>query len=99
MKARGTPSLLCTMATEVSGDSTFHLRNHEYICSLDALGGTVAKYAGQNVHKRLVIEDTYQQRDYDIAMKRAFLGTDEDLLAGEHDDITSWIRILNSLIH
>ncbi|KAH0586281.1 hypothetical protein H2248_007528 [Termitomyces sp. 'cryptogamus'] len=44
-------------------------------------GSTVAKYAGANVHKRLVEEDSYKQGQYDLAMKRAFLGTDEDLLA------------------
>ncbi|KAG5648317.1 hypothetical protein DXG03_004889 [Asterophora parasitica] len=44
-------------------------------------GGTVAKFAGQNVHKRLITEETYKERQYDAAMKRAFLGTDEDLLA------------------
>jgi protein phosphatase 2C family protein 2/3 len=44
-------------------------------------GGTVAKFAGQNLHKRLVDEEMYKQRQYDAALKRAFLGTDEDLLA------------------
>jgi len=44
-------------------------------------GGTVAKFAGQNVHKRLVNEETYQEKQYESALKRAFLGTDEDLLA------------------
>lgn len=44
-------------------------------------GGTVAKFAGQNVHKRLVREEAYKQHEYEAAMKRAFLGTDEDLLA------------------
>lgn len=44
-------------------------------------GGTVAKFAGQNVHKRLVQEETYKQGQYEAAMKRAFLRTDEDLLA------------------
>ncbi|KAG6890815.1 hypothetical protein C0995_003248 [Termitomyces sp. Mi166 len=44
-------------------------------------GSTVAKYAGANVHKRLVEEETYKQGQYELAMKRAFLGTDEDLLA------------------
>ncbi|KAJ7044097.1 phosphatase 2C-like domain-containing protein [Mycena alexandri] len=44
-------------------------------------GGTVAKFAGQNVHKRLVTEESYKERQYDEALKRAFLGTDEDLLA------------------
>ncbi|KAJ7095887.1 phosphatase 2C-like domain-containing protein [Mycena belliarum] len=44
-------------------------------------GGTVAKFAGQNVHKRLVTEESYKESQYDEALKRAFLGTDEDLLA------------------
>ncbi|KAJ7505343.1 phosphatase 2C-like domain-containing protein [Mycena galericulata] len=44
-------------------------------------GGTVAKFAGQNVHKRLVTEEAYKESQYDEALKRAFLGTDEDLLA------------------
>ncbi|KAJ6613346.1 phosphatase 2C-like domain-containing protein, partial [Mycena sp. CBHHK59/15] len=44
-------------------------------------GGTVAKFAGQNVHKRLVAEESYKESQYDEALKRAFLGTDEDLLA------------------
>ncbi|KAH7919585.1 PP2C-domain-containing protein [Leucogyrophana mollusca] len=44
-------------------------------------GGTVAKFAGKNVHKRLVAEEAYREKRYDEALKRAFLGTDEDLLA------------------
>jgi len=44
-------------------------------------GGSVARFAGQNVHKRLVKEDAYQREDYEEAMRRSFLGTDEDLLA------------------
>ncbi|KAJ7175839.1 phosphatase 2C-like domain-containing protein [Mycena filopes] len=44
-------------------------------------GGTVAKFAGQNVHKRLVTEESYKEGQYNEALKRAFLGTDEDLLA------------------
>lgn len=43
-------------------------------------GSTVAKFAGSNVHKRLLSEETYQGKDYEAALKRAFLGTDEDLL-------------------
>jgi len=44
-------------------------------------GSTVAKFAGKNVHKRLLAEDAYREKRYEEAMKRAFLGTDEDLLA------------------
>jgi protein phosphatase 2C family protein 2/3 len=46
-------------------------------------GSTVAKFAGQNVHKRLVTEESYKEAQYDEALKRAFLGTDEDLLASQ----------------
>jgi protein phosphatase 2C family protein 2/3 len=44
-------------------------------------GGTVAKFAGQNVHKKLLTTESYSAKEYDAALKRAFLGTDEDLLA------------------
>jgi protein phosphatase 2C family protein 2/3 len=44
-------------------------------------GGSVAKFAGINVHKRLVTEESYREKRYEEALKRAFLGTDEDLLA------------------
>ncbi|KAK7056795.1 Protein phosphatase 2C 2 [Paramarasmius palmivorus] len=55
----------------------FESANSHFIFS----GGTVAKFAGQNVHKRLKSEETYQEKDYETALKKAFLGTDEDLLA------------------
>lgn len=45
-------------------------------------GDLVAKFAGQNVHKRLVNEEAYREKNYEPALKRAFLGTDEDILAG-----------------
>ncbi|TDL22208.1 PP2C-domain-containing protein [Rickenella mellea] len=44
-------------------------------------GGSVAKYAGEHVHKRLVSEEAYQQGDWQTALKKAFLGTDEDIRA------------------
>jgi protein phosphatase PTC2/3 len=44
-------------------------------------GGSVAKFAGQHVHKRLVTEETYSAKEYSTALKKAFLGTDQDLLA------------------
>lgn len=44
-------------------------------------GSTVAKFAGQNVHRRLISEEAYKNKDYPAALKNAFLGTDEDLLA------------------
>eukprot|EP00918_Siedleckia_nematoides_P029409 GHVU01063409.1.p1 GENE.GHVU01063409.1~~GHVU01063409.1.p1 ORF type:complete len:510 (-),score=57.80 GHVU01063409.1:287-1816(-) len=44
-------------------------------------GSTVARYAGQNVHKRLITEESYKEQNWEMALKKAFLGTDEDLLA------------------
>jgi hypothetical protein len=46
-------------------------------------GSSVAKYAGLNVHKRLVTEEAYKNDDYEAALKKAFLGTDEDILASQ----------------
>jgi len=43
----------------------------------------VAKFAGLNVHKRLVTEEAYKNDDYEVALKNAFLGTDEYFLAGQ----------------
>lgn len=45
-------------------------------------GGAVARFAGQNVHKRLIKEEAYKTGDWSEAMRRSFLGTDEDMLAG-----------------
>lgn len=50
-------------------------------------GGTVARFAGANVHRRLVQEEHYQKKNYPEALKRAFLGTDEDLLAGMFEEL------------
>lgn len=44
-------------------------------------GSAVAKFAGENVHRRLVNEEAYKQGNYDEALKRAFLGADEEMLA------------------
>lgn len=57
---------------------------------------TVAKFANQNVHKRLVTEEAYLEKRYPDALKRAFLGTDEDLLASEpldYDTITATFEL------
>jgi hypothetical protein len=48
----------------------------------------VARFAGEHVHKRLISEETYRQKRYDEALKKAFLGTDEDLLAGALHSLT-----------
>jgi protein phosphatase 2C family protein 2/3 len=55
----------------------------ENVSHIDPLGSSVAKFAGQNVHKRLVTEETYKNDDFEAALKKAFLGTDEDILASQ----------------
>ncbi|TFK91114.1 PP2C-domain-containing protein [Polyporus arcularius HHB13444] len=42
-------------------------------------GSAVARYAGQNVHKRLLQEEAYKKKDYAAALKNAFIGTDADM--------------------
>lgn len=44
-------------------------------------GSTVAEFSGQTVHKTLVETQEYKDGDYAAALKRAFLGTDEQLRA------------------
>lgn len=68
---------LFMMAMAVKFSAVFRLHSHSSLA-----GSTVAKFAGKNVHKRLLAEEAYREKRYYEAMKRAFLGTDEDLLAG-----------------
>ncbi|KAK0557281.1 Protein phosphatase 2C 2 [Tilletia horrida] len=42
-------------------------------------GSAVAKYAGKTVHTRLANTAQFKSADYEAALKRAFLATDEDL--------------------
>ena len=49
----------------------------------NSLGSGVAKFAGLNVHKRLITEEDYKNDEYEAALKKAFLGTDEDILASQ----------------
>lgn len=46
------------------------------------IGGTIAKYSGQHVHMRLAGDEAYASKDYRTALKKAFLGTDDDLRTG-----------------
>ena len=59
-------------------------------------GSNVAKFASLNVHKRLVTEEAYKNDDYEVALKKAFLGTDEDILAGQ--SIFSSLSFLTDVI-
>lgn len=56
--------------------------SNSFFAVYDGHGGRlIANYAGENVHKRLVKEEAYAEKRYEEALKKAFLGTDEDLLA------------------
>jgi len=57
-------------------------KKNSFFAVYDGHGGSgVAKFAGLNLHKRLVKEEAYKNDDYEVALKKAFLGTDEDILA------------------
>ncbi|WFD43199.1 protein-serine/threonine phosphatase [Malassezia psittaci] len=45
-------------------------------------GANVARYAGRTLHGRLAELSEFQQRDWEAALRRAFLKTDEDLRVG-----------------
>ena len=82
MKEKTTQTLsLPSMTATVVGVSTDMLLR-SYI-DLPYEGKMVSQFASQNVQKRLVGEETYREKQYEPALKRAFLGTDEDLLAGK----------------
>lgn len=50
---------------------------------LDSTGSTVAKFSGETVHQRLAKTEEFKAGKYEEALKRAFLGTDEDLRSSE----------------
>ena len=52
--------------------------------TLLSTGSAVAKFAGETLHNRLTQSDLYKAGDDPAALKRAFLGTDEDLRASEY---------------
>ena len=55
-------------------------------------GSSVARFAGQNVYRRPVQEESYQQQNYEDAMRRSFLRTDEDMFTGAHYSSSGWPR-------
>ncbi len=72
-------SLLFMMGTAVR----IHHRYTIQSCLSDP-GPRVSKYAGEHLHRRLAGEEAYQEKRYEVALKNAFLGTDEDLIASTH---------------
>ena len=55
------------------------------------IGSAVAKYAGQFVHKRLVQDEAYKKKDYNLALKNAFLGTDADMRSSAYYNMSVFI--------
>jgi hypothetical protein len=47
-----------------------------------SLGSSAAKFAGENVHKRLASDAAFKSKSYEEALKHAYLGIDEDLRTG-----------------
>ena len=64
-------TLPSTMVTEVRARSVCWLLTHT--------GSTVAKHAGQSVHNRVKAKEPYKSKEYEKALKQAFLATDDDL--------------------
>lgn len=47
------------------------------------LGSNVAKYAGENLWKRIAEDEAYKNGQYAVALKNSFLGCDADMKASE----------------
>ncbi|GAA5981323.1 hypothetical protein JCM5350_004364 [Sporobolomyces pararoseus] len=64
------------------GDSVPAKERTSFFAVYDGHGGsTVAKFAGDTVHHRLAANDFFPKKEWNAALKRAFLETDEDLRA------------------
>lgn len=64
-----------------------------------AAGSAVAKYAGINLHKRLVQGAAYKNKDYALSLKEAFLGTDTDMRSSAYTTMLFAIYFHTSLLH
>lgn len=53
-------------------------------------GDIAAKLTADLLHKRLISDESYKDKQYEIALKRAFLGTDDDLRASEFQSSPNW---------
>lgn len=45
-------------------------------------GAAVAKYSGQNLHKKILADPAFAEKDYKTALKDGFLNIDQDLREG-----------------
>ena len=64
-----------------------------------AAGSAVAKYAGINLHKRLVQGAAYKNKDYALSIKEAFIGTDTDMRSSAYTTMLFAIYFHTSLLH
>ena len=96
--ARGTHSLLSMTVMVVRGVSCFvitcRLLHLKITDPPMQIGASVAKYAGTNVFKRLAGEQGYKDGNYQDGLKKAFLGTDEDILKSDRP-IWPWFPLAN----
>lgn len=92
MNAQRMRSLLCTTVMAVRSCNRVLRAPSQVVDPLFLfmrIGASVAKYAGKNVFKRLTGEQSYRDGNYHEALKRAFLGTDEDILKSDACHIES----------
>jgi hypothetical protein len=68
-----TGTVVCTDSNRAGSNINTHL----------PIGSTVARYSGENVYQRLAGEETYAAKDYHAALKKAFIGIDDDLRASK----------------
>jgi protein phosphatase 2C family protein 2/3 len=47
------------------------------------VGAAVAKYCGQFLHKKVLEESTFSEKQYEDALRDGFLKTDQDLREGK----------------
>jgi protein phosphatase 2C family protein 2/3 len=69
----------------VSPDSTaLRGKRVSLFAVFDGHGGhTVARYAGEHLHRRISIDPDFERENLHVALKSAFLGLDSDLREGE----------------
>ncbi|KAI0822265.1 PP2C-domain-containing protein [Trametes gibbosa] len=61
-------------------DQTSESETNTFFAVYDGHGGSaVAQYAGEHLHHRLVQDEAYKGKNWQLALKNAFLGTDEDI--------------------
>ncbi|KAL8276260.1 hypothetical protein RQP46_011334 [Phenoliferia psychrophenolica] len=77
------------------GDEDAEGKKTSFFAVYDGHGGSsVARFAGDTVHHRLAANDLFKKKDYEAALKRAFLETDEDLRATVAALITTDLKII-----